>query len=146
MNFRLYNPYNENDNYTPEEIREMIKKDKLHDLLTNDQLSMAMCQGRAFSEMVERLPQFPPTFKFVVDSNKYDMKRRPAWCDRILYRARNKIIKNCSLHLEQISYKSHPSYMISDHKPVSSEFKINVSILFHRMNVVILKEYYRSVV
>lgn len=124
LNFRLYNPTN---NYTPEEIAEMVKRDKLPELMKNDQLSTIMCEGRAFSELVERLPQFPPTFKFVHDSNEYDMKRRPAWCDRILYKAKTKILKNCSLHLEQISYKSHPSYKISDHKPVSSEFKIVVS-------------------
>lgn len=131
LNFRLFNNYNHNDNYTQEEIRQMIKQDKINELLKKDQLSMAMCEGRAFSELVERLPQFPPTFKFVVDTNNYDMKRRPAWCDRILYKARNKIIKNCSLHLEQVSYKSHPNYTISDHKPVSSEFRIEVKQYFY---------------
>ncbi|XP_070494643.1 inositol polyphosphate 5-phosphatase K-like isoform X2 [Chironomus tepperi] len=125
LNFRLYNHYSGSDNYTPQEIRQMIKEDRLAELIKKDQLSLAMCEGRAFSELVERLPQFPPTFKFVVDSNDYDMKRRPAWCDRILYKARSKIIKNCSLHLEQVSYKSHPNYDMSDHKPVSSEFRIN---------------------
>lgn len=126
LNFRLYNPNNNQNNFTPEEIKEMVKQDRLNDLIKNDQLSTIMCEGRAFSELVERLPQFPPTFKFVQDSNDYDMKRRPAWCDRILYKAKNKILKNCTLHLEQISYKSHPGYRISDHKPVSSEFKFTV--------------------
>lgn len=124
LNFRLYSP-TLSQNYSPEKIREMVKNDKLNELIKIDQLSTIMCEGRAFSELVERLPQFPPTFKFVPDSNDYDMKRRPAWCDRILYKTRNKIMKNC--HVEQISYKSHPSYAISDHKPVSSEFKLSVS-------------------
>lgn len=128
LNFRLFSPL-ANDNLTPQEIRDKVKKDQLNDLIKMDQLSTIMCQGRAFSELVERLPQFPPTFKFVPDSNDYDMKRRPAWCDRILYKAKNKILKNVSLHLEQISYKSHPSYSISDHKPVSSEFTLIVSLL-----------------
>lgn len=125
LNFRLYKG-EESENLSPEEIREMIHKDQLKDLLKKDQLSIAMCEGRAFSELVERLPQFPPTFKFEPGTSEYDMKRRPAWCDRILYKAKNKILKNCSLQLEQISYKSHPSYKISDHKPVSSEFRIKV--------------------
>lgn len=126
LNFRLYSG-EESENYSPEEIRDMIKKELLGDLMKNDQLSTCMCEGRAFSELVERLPQFPPTFKFVPETSNYDMKRRPAWCDRILYKAKNKILKNCSLQLEQVSYKSHPNYRISDHKPVSSEFKIKVS-------------------
>lgn len=124
LNFRLYQENEEN--FTPEEIREMIKNDQLNELMKLDQLSTVMCEGRAFSELVERLPLFPPTFKFEQGTSKYDMKRRPAWCDRILYKNKNKVLKNCTLQLEQISYKSHPSYKISDHKPVSSEFRIKV--------------------
>lgn len=128
LNFRLYD---ENaDNLSPEEIREMIRVEQLGDLMRLDQLSTIMCEGRAFSELVERLPLFPPTFKFEPGTNNYDMKRRPAWCDRILYKAKNKILKNCTLQLEQVSYKSHPSYKISDHKPVSSEFRIKVRFIF----------------
>lgn len=37
--------------------------------------------------------------------------------------------KNVKLQLEQSSYKSHPNYLISDHKPVTSEFAIRVSIV-----------------
>lgn len=128
LNFRLY--ADDSSDISAEQIRDMIKKDQLGDLLKKDQLSIAMCEGRAFSELVERLPQFPPTFKFEQGTQDYDMKRRPAWCDRILYKAKNKILKNCSLHLEQISYKSHPSYKISDHKPVSSEFRIKVRLIY----------------
>jgi inositol polyphosphate 5-phosphatase INPP5J/K len=127
LNFRLYG--DESDSLAPETIREMVKREQISDLLKRDQLSIAMCEGRAFSELVERLPQFPPTFKFEHGTSEYDMKRRPSWCDRILYKAKNKILKNCSLQLEQLSYKSHPNYKLSDNKPVSSEFKIKVSVV-----------------
>lgn len=30
---------------------------------------------------------------------------------------------------EQTSYRSHPQFMISDHKPVTSDFTINVSAI-----------------
>lgn len=126
LNFRLYGN-DESTDLPPETIRDMIRNDKLGELLKRDQLSIAMCEGRAFSDLVERLPQFPPTFKFEPGTDEYDMKRRPAWCDRILYKAKNKVLKNCSLQLEQLSYKSHPNYKISDHKPVTSEFRIKVS-------------------
>jgi inositol polyphosphate 5-phosphatase INPP5J/K len=136
LNFRIYG-YTD---FSAEEIRDMVKKDKLHELIKGDQLVNIMCEGKAFAELVERAPQFPPTFKFVHDSNEYDMKRRPAWCDRILYKAKSKIIKNCSLHLEQMSYKSHPAYTISDHKPVSSEFKITVSEICSNICIVAIKK------
>lgn len=109
-----------------EEIRAMVAKDELKKLIEKDQLLLVRREGRAFQNMQERLPQFPPTFKFEHGSNDYDMKRRPAWTDRILYAMKENNYRNVKLTVEQTSYKSHPSYNISDHKPVSSEFTIKV--------------------
>lgn len=109
-----------------EEIRAMVARDELKKLIEKDQLLLVRREGRAFQKLQERLPQFPPTFKFEHGSNDYDMKRRPAWTDRILYAVRENTYQNVKLTVEQTSYKSHPSYNISDHKPVSSEFTIKV--------------------
>lgn len=109
-----------------EEIRAMVAKDELKKLIEKDQLLLVRREGRAFQNLQERLPQFPPTFKFEHGSNDYDMKRRPAWTDRILYAMKENNYRNVKLTVEQTSYKSHPSYNISDHKPVSSEFTIKV--------------------
>lgn len=68
LNFRLHGEEE------PEVIREMVKRDKLQDLMKKDQLMTVMCEGRAFSELVERPPQFPPTFKFEPGTCEYDMK------------------------------------------------------------------------
>lgn len=56
-------------------------------------------------------------------------RRRPAWCDRILYKTPQNEFKNMELITEQTSYRSHPQFTISDHKPVTSEFTINVRSL-----------------
>lgn len=109
-----------------EEIRAMVAKDELKKLIEKDQLLLVRREVRAFQNLQERLPQFPPTFKFEHGSNDYDMKRRPAWTDRILYAMKENNYRNVKLTVEQTSYKSHPSYNISDHKPVSSEFTIKV--------------------
>ncbi|XP_055620416.1 phosphatidylinositol 4,5-bisphosphate 5-phosphatase A isoform X3 [Toxorhynchites rutilus septentrionalis] len=110
-----------------EEIRAMVTKDQLKKLIEKDQLLLVKREGRAFQKLNERLPQFPPTFKFEHGTNDYDMKRRPAWTDRILYAVKENNYRNVKLTVEQTSYKSHPSYNISDHKPVSSEFTIKVT-------------------
>ncbi|XP_055592840.1 phosphatidylinositol 4,5-bisphosphate 5-phosphatase A isoform X4 [Uranotaenia lowii] len=109
-----------------EEIRAMVNRDELKKLIERDQLLLVRREGRAFQKLNERLPQFPPTFKFEPGTNEYDMKRRPAWTDRILYAVKENPYRNVKLTVEQTSYKSHPTYSISDHKPVSSEFTIKV--------------------
>ncbi|XP_035898206.1 inositol polyphosphate 5-phosphatase K-like isoform X3 [Anopheles stephensi] len=110
-----------------DEIRAMVARDELKQLIEKDQLLLVRREGRAFSQLQERLPQFPPTFKFEHGSNDYDMKRRPAWTDRILYAVNENNYRNVRLTAEQTSYKSHPSYSISDHKPVTSEFTLKVN-------------------
>lgn len=72
-------------------------------------------------------------------------RRRPAWCDRILYKSPKHAYKNVELHAEQTAYRSHPSYSISDHKPVTSEFTIRVSYLycvfFYNVNSCVLQPF-----
>lgn len=70
LNFRL----NAEDELSETQIRSMVHQDKLEELMQHDQLSMIRRQGRAFSRLEERLPAFPPTFKFEHGTSDYDMK------------------------------------------------------------------------
>lgn len=58
----------------PSDIEEMVKHDRLDELVAQDQLSLIRRQGRAFVQLEERLPAFPPTFKFEHGTSDYDMK------------------------------------------------------------------------
>jgi endonuclease/exonuclease/phosphatase family metal-dependent hydrolase len=122
LNFRLHEELDE----TPEEIEKVIGKNDLKKLFLYDQLRYVMKKGEAFSELTEQDPDFPPTFKFEVGTSKYDHKRRPAWCDRILYRVNPDNYENVTLKVDQLSYRHHPSYLLSDHKPVTAEFNIKI--------------------
>ena len=60
---------------------------------------------------------FPPTYKYIKNTNNYNLlKREPAWTDRILFKENN-LIKALLYDRLEINY--------SDHKPVFSIFEIN---------------------
>lgn len=59
---------------SPEDVRALVEAEKLDELLEKDQLKLVMKQNRAFHNLTERMPKFPPTFKFEHGSSEYDMK------------------------------------------------------------------------
>jgi hypothetical protein len=97
-----------------------VKANNLPKLLERDQLLASKRKNpwfrlRAFHE----LPiTFAPTYKYDVGTDNYDTsekKRSPAWCDRLLYRGRDRI--------KQLDYKRH-EVRVSDHRPVTGLFHI----------------------
>ncbi|XP_073829513.1 inositol polyphosphate 5-phosphatase K [Musca autumnalis] len=123
LNFRLMG-----DDSSQEVRDKVIKDEALEELMSRDQLSYVRQQTQeAFQLLQERKPAFPPTFKFHEGTSEYNLKRRPAWTDRILYSVQpNNKQPNVNLEIEQCAYKSIPGYCISDHKPVTSEFTIKL--------------------
>ncbi|KAJ7620458.1 DNase I-like protein [Roridomyces roridus] len=96
-------------------------------LLRYDQLKAAMRTKKAFDMFEEGRIEHLPTYRFnaglLKDDLGYDLKRRPAWTDRILYAS------NASAPITQLSYDGHPQITMSDHRPVSAEFNIDVDIM-----------------
>ncbi|OAD62806.1 Inositol polyphosphate 5-phosphatase K, partial [Eufriesea mexicana] len=119
LNFRLTD-----ENLTATEINLLVKKNQLKSLLAKDQLKMVMENCEAFAELDENPITFPPTYKYEFASQEFDLKRRPSWTDRILYRVNVNVYKDVKLSAVQHSYKSHSNYIVSDHKPVTGEFDI----------------------
>lgn len=76
---------------------------------------------KAFAEFDEQTPPFWPTYKFKIGSTIYDLsKRKPAFTDRILFKRLAKEM------VTQEEYRSHPEFVMSDHKPVSSIFHLKL--------------------
>ncbi|NWX32509.1 INP5K phosphatase, partial [Notiomystis cincta] len=106
------------------------------------QLNMAKKTEEFLKEFKEGPLQFKPTYKFDLYSDVYDTsekKRKPAWTDRILWK-----VKNLSdvaskegefpeeenlISVTLNSYISHMSYGISDHKPVTGTFVLEMKPL-----------------
>ncbi|KAF8725676.1 hypothetical protein HU200_020221 [Digitaria exilis] len=104
------------------ETRELLERKDWPALLERDQLRTEQRAGRVFAGWEEGRIRFPPTFKYLADSDAYAMslgssgsrekKRTPAWCDRILWRGEG---------MDQHWYARGES-RFSDHRPVSSLF------------------------
>ncbi|KAF5374335.1 hypothetical protein D9758_004673 [Tetrapyrgos nigripes] len=101
-----------------------VRAGDLDSLLPHDQLRKNMrdnrgCRFRAFTEGPLK---FAPTYKYDRRSNEYDSSeksRAPAWCDRILWRSK------VPERVQQLFYKRH-EVNVSDHRPISSAFTIQV--------------------
>ena len=97
-------------------IKEGTCKEKFRDC---DQLKKAIKNGvKYLSDFVESEITFNPTYKYFPMSNEYNTSRKPAYCDRILYKTKdyNKV--------DTYLYKSIDDVLESDHKPVKGIFNI----------------------
>ncbi|KAE9968681.1 hypothetical protein BLS_000560 [Venturia inaequalis] len=108
-------------------IRE-VNAGNLAKLLERDQLLLSRKKNPGFRlrAFQEKEITFPPTYKYDVGSDRYDSsekKRSPAWCDRILYRGIGRI--------KQTEYRRH-EVRVSDHRPVSGQFKLRVKTINKR--------------
>ncbi|CAH2096379.1 unnamed protein product [Euphydryas editha] len=127
LNFRVDHPAGRSP--SSEEIvaaLQKVEKDKYTSLLKHDQLLAVMESGEAFSEFSEPEIKFPPTYKFNIGTDDYDLKRKPSWTDRILYKVIANNYENITLRADLISYNHMPHYIVSDHKPVVAQFNIKI--------------------
>ncbi|KAM0062685.1 putative inositol-polyphosphate 5-phosphatase [Helianthus debilis subsp. tardiflorus] len=120
LNYRL--------NLSYEKTCDLISKNEWSKLLECDQLLRELRKGRAFDGWSEGVLDFPPTYKYERNSDKYigaDPKvgrRTPAWCDRILSYGKG---------IRQLSYR-RSELRFSDHRPVSASYMIEVEVFSPR--------------
>lgn len=109
LNFRLEGLEDLNTDYaSPEDLLEISRN--------RDELNVCKRKGLIFQGFEEADIRFPPTYKYITEqSNKFDLKRMPAWCDRILfkeYSGSNYTIDSYT------SVERTPDLQFSDHKAV----------------------------
>ncbi|CAM0144593.1 unnamed protein product [Urochloa decumbens] len=108
------------------EVRHMVAMKRWDVLLKSDQLTKELISGSTFVGWKEGLINFPPTYKYERNSNRYvgeiqneaEKRRTPAWCDRILWLGKG---------TKQLSYWSS-DLRLSDHRPVSAIFLVEVEV------------------
>ncbi|XP_045815873.1 type IV inositol polyphosphate 5-phosphatase 9-like [Trifolium pratense] len=119
LNYRIDMPYSA--------TRSLIKRKEWKTLLKHDQLKMELKEGHVFEGWHEGDVEFPPTYKYLPNSDDYigcvdeDMskkRRSPAWCDRIIWFGKG---------MNQIQYNRSES-KLSDHRPVQAMFTANIKV------------------
>ncbi|XP_071722356.1 LOW QUALITY PROTEIN: type I inositol polyphosphate 5-phosphatase 2-like [Rutidosis leptorrhynchoides] len=122
LNYRL--------NMLDAEVRKLVAMKQWDQLLNHDQLIKELHSGHVFDGWKEGLIDFPPTYKYGINSDRYvgenpqegEKRRSPAWCDRILWLGKG---------IKQLCYK-RSEIRLSDHRPVTSMFVVEVEVLDHR--------------
>ncbi|XP_043720152.1 type I inositol polyphosphate 5-phosphatase 1-like isoform X1 [Telopea speciosissima] len=115
-------------NLSYERTRELISKKEWSQLIEKDQLMKELRKGRVFDGWSEGTLNFPPTYKYEFNSEKYygeDPKagrRSPAWCDRVL---------SFGNGMRLLNYK-RVEQMLSDHRPVTAIYMAEVEVCCHR--------------
>ncbi|XP_068649861.1 type I inositol polyphosphate 5-phosphatase 2-like isoform X2 [Aristolochia californica] len=118
LNYRL--------NMVDADVRKLVTSKQWSELCNSDQLCKELRGGHVFDGWKEGRIEFPPTYKYEVDSDRYvgenpkegEKKRSPAWCDRILWLGKG---------IKQLSYE-RAELRLSDHKPVRSIFVVEVEV------------------
>ncbi|CAI8604303.1 unnamed protein product [Vicia faba] len=110
-------------NLSYETTRELILKKQWSKLVEKDQLAKELEKG-VFKGWSEGMLNFPPTYKYEVNSDKYIGeepkvgRRTPAWCDRILSYGNG---------MRLLSYKRN-ELKLSDHRPVTATYIAEVEV------------------
>ncbi|CAF0767139.1 unnamed protein product [Adineta ricciae] len=107
------------------QVEYLVRNESYAQLLEYDQLKKEHSENRVFQEFREGPIQFPPTYKYDIDSDNYDTSekaRTPSYTDRILWRSISSDVQCKQLYYGRAEVKT------SDHRPVSSVFDAEIEI------------------
>ena len=138
LNFRVDMDY--------EEFSEYVKKGNWNKLLDYDQfIKFKLASLDSMKCIQEDEIKFPPTYKYILNSNEYDYKpkdkkkkensnepqtsgkkRNPSWCDRVFYKKNAYVTKSGKSIISGIEYNHviDDNFITSDHRPIYQIFDI----------------------
>ena len=138
LNFRVDMQY--------EDFYEFVQKGNWHKLLDYDQFIKYKKASLDSMECIEEDEiKFPPTYKYIINSNEYDYKpkekkqkrnsnepqqsgkkRNPSWCDRVFYKKNAFCTKDRKKIITGLEYNHvmHDNFKTSDHRPIYQIFDI----------------------
>ncbi|XP_031839390.1 synaptojanin isoform X2 [Nomia melanderi] len=111
-----------------DEMKEMIKRNELDQILQYDQLRVQQEQGNVFKNFLEGPINFAPTYKYDLFSEDYDTSekcRQPAWTDRVLWK-RRKQVPDIDWNPGKLVHYGRVELKQSDHRPVIAIVDIDI--------------------
>jgi len=133
--------YRFDESVDTEECFAKIEAQDLEFLRRYDQLNMERSQGRVFVGFQEPVLNFPPTYKYQPGTLLYERRpekklRCPAWCDRVLWRAKDPSQVRC------LTYR-RAELCLSDHKPVAAQLQAKVRMVVKEKRQEVAAEIHR---
>ena len=105
-------------------ISGMVDRKNWSGLNKVDELHMALRQNHCLVGYKTPMCNFPPTFKTVRKGGfEWQEKRRPSYCDRILW----KVARDLDNSISPLVYEPIGEFSTSDHKPVRAAFSIDLN-------------------
>ena len=107
------------------QVEQFVANGLYKQLIQYDQLKTEHTVEKVFREFNEGFINFPPTYKYDINSDNYDTSekaRTPSYTDRILWRSISPDLRTQQLYYGRAEVKT------SDHRPVSSIFDVEVEI------------------
>ncbi|KAG8828271.1 hypothetical protein FRC19_008387 [Serendipita sp. 401] len=108
-------------------------------LMEFDELLVAKRSRLCFDSFQEESIMFSPTYRYILNSNTLDPRRRPAWTDRIQH------LVFPATSVRQVSYTSHPEICLSDHKPVSADYEVETNTVDPELHTKVIEGVLSSV-
>ncbi|KAF5384264.1 hypothetical protein D9615_003431 [Tricholomella constricta] len=143
----LWSDLNYRIDLSDDDVRHVLSADmweeRFETLLRYDQLKKAIRNGKAFIGFSEYPITHLPTYRFnhslLMDDLGYDIKRKPAWTDRILHMVAP------TANVQQLSYTSHPHITMSDHRPVAADFVVDLNLYDKESHIANARKLYKIV-
>lgn len=120
LNF-LVTKQKENVERTVKSYRE--RGNNYENVINYDELNQVMTEEKAFKNFLEGRITFEPTYKYDINTDNYDTSHKiriPSYCDRILFRSRQKGSISC------YHYNAVKDIKLSDHRPVFGLYEVAI--------------------
>lgn len=99
------------------------RNNNYEDIINYDELNQVIAEDKAFRNFLEGRITFEPTYKYDIGTDNYDTSHKiriPSYCDRILFKSRQKGSVSC------YHYDAVKDIKMSDHRPVFGLFEVTI--------------------